>query len=76
VVEQSDVGTEPNQVPLNQHLGSLAYMSSQQLVIQPQAQVAPAGVGDMVFQLTSDAALVIKVKGSDGTVRTATLTLA
>lgn len=76
VVEQSDVGTEPNQVPLNQYLGGLAYMSSKQLVIQPQAQVTPAGVGDMVFQLTGDTALVIKVKGSDGTVRTATLTLA
>ena len=31
VVTQSDVGVEPNQVPLNQHLGSLAYQDSTNL---------------------------------------------
>ena len=28
VVQQSDIGTDPNQIPLNQYLGSLAYQDS------------------------------------------------
>jgi hypothetical protein len=38
--------------------------------------MTPARNSDMTFQLTSNTSLVIKVKGSDGTVRSATLTLA
>ncbi len=76
VVEQVDVGTAPNQIPLNQYLGNVAYMASNAVVINPVPLAVPAGVGDMVFQLTNDTTLVIKVKGSDGTVRAATLTLA
>jgi hypothetical protein len=70
------VGTAPNQIPLNQYLGNVAYMASNAVVINPVPLAVPAGVGDMVFQLTNDTTLVIKVKGSDGTVRAATLTLA
>lgn len=76
LVSQSDIGTAPNEIPLNQYLGKMAYMNAEAVVIQPQASVTPSGIGDMVFQLTSDTSLVIKVKGSDGTVRSATLTLA
>jgi hypothetical protein len=54
----------------------MAYMNAEAVVIQPQASVDPNGIGDMVFQLTNDTTLVVKVKGSDGTVRSATLTLA
>ena len=75
-VVQTDIGTAANEIPLNQYLGDMAYMNSEAVVIQPQASVTPNGIGDMVFQLTSDTSLVIKVKGSDGTVRSATLTLA
>jgi hypothetical protein len=75
-VTQADVGPAPNEVPLNQYLGELAYMNAEAVVIQPQASVTPNGIGDMVFQLTSNTSLVIKVKGSDGTVRSVTLTLA
>ena len=46
------------------------------LVLRPAASVTPANNGDMMFQLTSDTSLVVKVKGSDGVVRSATLTLA
>jgi hypothetical protein len=60
----------------NLGLGTIAVQNSSAVVIQPQASVTPATNGDMVFQLTSDTSLVIKVKGSDGTVRSATLTLA
>ena len=76
VVEQVDVGTEPNQVPLNQYLGSLAFQNNDALVINPAASANPLQVGSMVFQLTNNTTLVIKVKGSDGTVRSSTITLA
>lgn len=76
VVVQTDIGTAPNEIPLNQYLGEMAYMNAEAVVIQPQASAVPNGIGDMVFQLTSDTSLEIKVKGSDGTVRSVTLTLA
>lgn len=70
------VGGAPNQVPRNKDLGDLASMNSDAFAIKPQASVNPNGIGEMVFQLTSNTSLVVKVKGSDGTVRSATLTLA
>jgi hypothetical protein len=76
VVVQTDVGTAPNEIPLNQYLGNLAFQSSNAVVINPVASATPVGIGDMVFQLTSDTSLEIKVKGSDGTVRSVALTLA
>jgi hypothetical protein len=76
VVVQTDIGSAPNEIPLNQYLGEMAYMNAEAVVIQPQASVDPNGIGDMVFQLTNNTTLVVKVKGSDGTVRSATLTLA
>ena len=75
-VVQTDIGTDPNQIPLNQFLGSLAYQEKESFVIAPVASVVPAIIGEMVFQLTNDTTLVIKVKGSDGVVRSNTLTLA
>jgi hypothetical protein len=75
-VLQSDIGTAPNEIPLNQFLGNLAFQSSNGLVINPVASAVPSGIGDMVFQLTSDTSLVVKVKGSDNVIRSATLTLA
>lgn len=76
VVQQSDIGTAPNEIPLNQHLGEVAYMNKNNFVISPVASAVPAGVGDMTFQLTSNTSLTVKVKGSDGVVRSVTLTLA
>lgn len=76
VVEQTDVGTEPNQVPLNQNLGEIAFQDKNQFTIAPQANVNPHIVGEMLFQLTNDTTLVIKVKGSDGVIRSSTITLA
>jgi hypothetical protein len=60
----------------NLGLGTIAVQNSNNVVIQPQASVAPTTNGDMVFELTSNTTLTIKVKGTDGTVRSATLTLA
>ena len=50
--------------------------SSAGLVVAPPASNTPTSNGDMVFELTSNTSLKIKVKGSDGTVRSTTLTLA
>ena len=76
LVNQGDIGTEPNQIPLNSMLGEMAGMDKDKFVIKPPASATPQGIGELVFQLTSDTSLVVKVKGSDGTVRSATLTLA
>lgn len=46
------------------------------VTLKPPASVTPANNGDMTFQLTSNTQLVIKVKGSDGVVRSTSLTLA
>ena len=75
-VSQADVGTDPNQVPLNQYLGGMAYQNPESVVISPQASVTPTELGDTVFQLTNNTTLTVKVKGLDGTVRSVALTLA
>ena len=46
------------------------------LTWRPAATVTPANNGEITFELTSDTSLAVKVKGSDGTVRSAVLTLA
>ena len=51
-------------------------MNRESVVIKPKSTVSPLGIGEMCFQLTSNTALTIKVKGSDGTVRSVALTLA
>lgn len=76
VIDQADVGTLPNQVPLNQYLGDLAFQNKNSLVIQPAASATPQQLGSVVFQLTNNTTLVIKVKGLDGTVRSYSMTLA
>jgi hypothetical protein len=42
----------------------------------PGASVTPVDNGDVVFELTNNTTLTIKAKGSDGTVRSGTVTLA
>lgn len=42
----------------------------------PAASVTPANNGEVTFQLTSNTSLTFKVKGSDGTVRSGSITLA
>lgn len=45
-------------------------------ILTPPASAAPGANGELVIQATSNTALAFKLKGSDGVVRTATLTLA
>lgn len=75
-VVQTDIGRAPNEVPLNGYLGDMAFQNARGLVVKPAESTTPQDVGDMVFQLTNNTTLVVKVRGSDGTVRSATLTLA
>ena len=70
------IGTAPNQAPSNSDLGGMAYQNPESVVISPQASVTPTKLGDMVFQLTNNTTLTVKVKGLDGTVRSVALTLA
>ena len=70
------VGDNLNQVPRNRDLGEYAYLDTNQFTASLSASAAPAEPGSMVFQLTDNTTLVVKVMGSDGTVRSATLTLA
>ena len=50
-------------------------LTPDRVVIEPDISTTPAKAGEMVFQLTNNTTLVIKVRGSDGTVRSNTLTL-
>jgi hypothetical protein len=42
----------------------------------PGASVTPVDNGDVVFELTNNTTLTVKAKGSDGVVRSGTITLA
>ena len=42
---------------------------------RPAPSVTPSDVGDLVIQATSNTSLTFKYKGSDGTVRSGSLTL-
>ena len=49
---------------------------SSNIVLRPPASATPAVNGDLTFQATSNTSLAFKFKGSDGTVRTGSITLA
>ena len=70
------IGTAPNQVPVNGMLGRMAFQEPNAVVLEPQATANPGRPGSMVFQLTSNTSLTVKVMGSDGVVRSVALTLA
>lgn len=74
-VEETDVGFNPNQVPKNQDLGGMAFQSPEAVVLRPPASSVPFFNGDVVFQLTSNTELTVKVRGTDGVVRSTTFTL-
>lgn len=69
-------GSKPDQLPSNSHLGRMAFQNPEAAVLEPASSATPQRNGDMVFQLTSNTSLTIKVRGSDGVVRSASLTLA
>jgi collagen type VII alpha len=46
VVQQSDIGTDPNQIPLNQYLGSLAYQNREWVTVDLITSVSGYYVGE------------------------------
>lgn len=56
-------------------VGSTA-RSIRDIYLHPSASLTPTNNGDLVIQATSDTSLTFKYKGSDGVVRSASLTLA
>lgn len=67
---QTDVASQ-----LGQPANRWANVYSRNIELTPPASVTPGANGSMSFQLTSDTSLTIKVKGSDGVVRSASLIL-
>lgn len=68
-------GTKPNQTPTNSLLGDLSKQSPNAFVLRPAQTATPQEIGDMVFQRNSDTEILIKLRGADGVVRQAVLTL-
>lgn len=73
VVSQTDIGTASNQIPLNQYLGTLAFQD-QVSQLQPAAS-APTNNLDINFEYVSNTSIKIRMRGTDGVVRSTTLTL-
>lgn len=69
------IGTDPNKIPLNQMLGSYAYMNLDQFTVKLNPAAAPYGKRHMVFELPDPGTLKIKVMLDDGTVKSATISL-
>jgi hypothetical protein len=72
-VSQADIGTDPNQISVNHMLGRLAFQDELASVIP--AQTPPGGAKEINFEYVSDTSIKVRMRGSDGTVRSATLTL-
>ena len=73
IATQVDIGTDPNQIPLNQNLGTLAFQD--QVGVIQAASTAPTNNLDINFEYVSNTSIKIRMRGSDGTVRSTTLTL-
>lgn len=65
----------PSQSRTNLGLGDLAVQNANALTIKPQASASPTANGDMVFRLVDNSTLEVRVKGTDGVTRKATLSL-
>lgn len=73
VVTQTDIGTDPNQVPINGYLGTMAFQD--QVSTLQAASTAPTNNLDINFEYVSNTSIKIRMRGSDGTVRSVTLAL-
>jgi hypothetical protein len=73
VVTQVDIGTAASQIPLNSNLGQLAFLD--EVSRWKAASTAPTNNLDINFEYVSDTSIKIRMRGSDGTVRSTTLTL-
>jgi hypothetical protein len=57
-------------------LGAFRDVRCRSVIQQPPASITPASNGDYVVEATNNTTLTFRLKGSDGVVRSATLTLA
>ena len=73
VVTSVDIGSAPDQVSLNYMLGNLAFMNDIDRL--RASATAPTNSLDINFEYVSDTSIKVRMRGSDGTVRSATLTL-
>jgi hypothetical protein len=73
VVTSVDIGSAPDQVSLNYMLGNLAFMDDIDRL--RASATAPTNSLDINFEYVSDTSIKVRMRGSDGTVRSATLTL-
>jgi len=73
VVTGRDIGTANDQAPLNNMLGQLAFLDDVARIRASAA--APVANLDINFEYVSDTSIKIRMRGSDGTVRSTTLTL-
>ena len=64
-----DIGASGANRPRNIYVGS-------DVISRPSASITPANNGQLVVEATSNTTLTFKLKGTDGTVRTGTITLA
>jgi hypothetical protein len=64
-----DIGASGANRPRNVYVGS-------NVISSPAASITPANNSELVVEATSNTTLTFKLKGTDGTVRSATLTLA
>lgn len=72
-VSQVDIGTDPNQISVNHMLGRLAFQD--ELASLLPAEAVPGGAKEINFEYVSDTSIKVRMRGSDGVVRSATLTL-
>ena len=68
-----DIGTDADEVPLNQFLGDQAFVDDVGTVIPSASD--PQRNKDINFEYVSDTSIKIRMRGADGTVRSTTLTL-
>ena len=74
-----DIGTAPEDIPINQYLGKQAFVDEVG-TLRPYFPTgsfysAPQTGGDIQFRYVSDTSIQIVMKGLDGTIRSTTLTL-
>ena len=77
VIENVDVSATTNKkITIAELVDAISRQVLARLTLAPGASVAdPAANGQVNFELTSDTTFTIQAKGSDGTVRTGTVTL-
>lgn len=73
LVSQVDIGTDPDQIPVNGLLGRMAFLD--EVAVLLPSQNPPGAAKEINFEYVSDTQIKVRMRGADGTLRSATLTL-